>query len=64
MDASAAPRKLVRRYHLTYDGKYHASFLDSVQAEGRCGKGGESSEPIAEELRIIRDYDPEGFWTG
>jgi glutaconate CoA-transferase, subunit B len=21
-------------------------------------------EPTAEELRIIRDYDPEGFWTG
>jgi RHS repeat-associated protein len=46
---AAAPRKLVRRYHLTYDGKYHASFLDSVQAEGRCGKGDESSEPIAED---------------
>ncbi len=33
---SSPARELVRRYHLSYDGKWHASLLTSVQMEGRC----------------------------
>jgi RHS repeat-associated protein len=29
-------RELVRRYHLTYDDKFHASHLAAVAMEGRC----------------------------
>jgi RHS repeat-associated protein len=32
----AAERQLVRRYHLEYDGRFHTSYLSSVQVEGRC----------------------------
>jgi glutaconate CoA-transferase subunit B len=31
---------------------------------GGCEQVGETPEPSEEELRIIRAYDPEGFWTG
>jgi RHS repeat-associated protein len=31
-------RHLVRRYHLEYDPDFHASFLKSLQVEGRCSK--------------------------
>lgn len=37
-----AGRRLLRRYHLTYDPSSHVSLLGSVQAEGRC------PEPIYE----------------
>ncbi|MBI2389823.1 MAG: hypothetical protein HYV09_09545 [Deltaproteobacteria bacterium] len=33
---ASGARELVRRYHLTYDAKYHVSLLTSVQMEGRC----------------------------
>jgi RHS repeat-associated protein len=46
-DTSSA-RKLVRRYHLGYDPRYHPSLLASVQVEGRCGAGDESTEPMQE----------------
>lgn len=32
----ATPRELLRRYHLSYDGRSHVSLLESVQVEGRC----------------------------
>ncbi|MCC6216035.1 MAG: hypothetical protein IT376_14310, partial [Polyangiaceae bacterium] len=35
--SDGAARRLVRRYHLTYDPTSHVSLLASVQAEGRCG---------------------------
>jgi RHS repeat-associated protein len=35
---ASASRGLVRRYHLTYDDRFHVSYLVSVQAEGRCGE--------------------------
>ncbi|HLK39861.1 MAG TPA: toxin TcdB middle/N-terminal domain-containing protein [Polyangiaceae bacterium] len=44
-------RHQVRRYHLAYDPKYHASLLTSIQLEGRCAGtdpssgGGESAAP-------------------
>jgi RHS repeat-associated protein len=41
---AAAARRLVRRYHLTYDDDYHTSLLTSVQVEGRC-EGAETSAP-------------------
>lgn len=34
--AADGARELVRRYHLTYDSRYHVSLLKSVQMEGRC----------------------------
>lgn len=34
--AAEGARELVRRYHLTYDAKYHVSLLTRVQMEGRC----------------------------
>jgi RHS repeat-associated protein len=40
----SAARRLVRRYHLTYDPSYHTSLLTSVQVEGRCA-GAEESAP-------------------
>lgn len=40
-------RALVRRYHLAYDDRYHASILQSVQLEGRCA-GTENAAPIEE----------------
>ncbi len=48
---TAAARRLVRRYHLTYDPSYHVSLLASVQIEGRCGAAGagEALEPVAED---------------
>jgi len=46
MSAQNTPRELVRRYHLTYDSKFHASLLTSVQMEGRCG------QPIQEPLQL------------
>jgi RHS repeat-associated protein len=33
---SSGARRLVRRYHLAYDAKFHTSYLASVQLEGRC----------------------------
>ena len=38
-DGTAGPRRMVRRYHLSYDPTSHASLLASVQVEGRCGSG-------------------------
>ena len=35
-DATTSTRQLLRRYHLTYDGSYHPSLLESIQVEGRC----------------------------
>jgi RHS repeat-associated protein len=32
----SSPRRLVRRYHLSYDGNLYRSMLVSVQVEGRC----------------------------
>ncbi len=40
-DGSEGERRLVRRYHLAYDGLFHTSYLTNVQVEGRC-EGGES----------------------
>ncbi len=40
--AANASRELVRRYHLGYDSRYHASLLVNVTLEGRC------PQPIAE----------------
>lgn len=36
-DGTGGERRLVRRYHLAYDGLFHTSYLTSVQVEGRCG---------------------------
>jgi RHS repeat-associated protein len=33
---ASAARRLVRRYHLDYDARFHTSYLASVQVEGRC----------------------------
>ncbi|HEX2875965.1 MAG TPA: SpvB/TcaC N-terminal domain-containing protein, partial [Polyangiaceae bacterium] len=33
---SGGERRLVRRYHLTYDGMFHTSYLTGVEVEGRC----------------------------
>ncbi len=40
--AAGAERKLVRRYWLSYDDRFHVSLLDRVQPEGRCS-GDENS---------------------
>ncbi|MFO0570865.1 MAG: toxin TcdB middle/N-terminal domain-containing protein, partial [Polyangiaceae bacterium] len=45
--APQAPRKLVRRYHLTYAQAWHGALLESVQVEGRCGAAEtDSSVPV------------------
>lgn len=45
LDPVAAPRQLVRRYHLAYDSASHVSLLASVQVEGRCAGSDASSHP-------------------
>jgi RHS repeat-associated protein len=43
--SAGAKRRLVRRYHLAYDGLFHTSYLTSVQVEGRCfGSEGDSDK--------------------
>ena len=42
---AAAERKLVRRYHLAYDGDYHQSLLQSVTVEGRCAGSEDGAQP-------------------
>lgn len=43
---ASGERRLVRRYHLEYDAGFHASYLASVQVEGRCAltEGGATAE--------------------
>lgn len=50
-DGPSGSRRLVRRYHLSYDPTYHVSLLSSVQVEGRCGTpaDGEEGEPVVED---------------
>jgi hypothetical protein len=56
-DASS-PRRMVRRYHLSYEVGRHASLLSSVQVEGRCANGG-GSDPnaIVEEQHAQQETD-------
>ena len=35
-DGTGGNRRLVRRYHLVYDSRFHTSYLARVQVEGRC----------------------------
>lgn len=35
-ESGGGERRVVRRYHLDYDGGFHTSYLTSVQVEGRC----------------------------
>jgi hypothetical protein len=48
-------RRLVRRYHLTYDASYHVSLLTQLQVEGRCGApaAGEEGEPVVEDANQL-----------
>ena len=50
-EGPSGARRLVRRYHLTYDPSYHVSLLTRVQVEGRCGApaDGEEGEPVTED---------------
>src|SRR5262249_40983669 len=43
-DTGLPRRRLVRRYHLTYDPNYHASLLQRFELEGRCS-GTEDAAP-------------------
>lgn len=50
--ATSDPRRLVRRYHLTYDPSAHISLLTSVQTEGRCG-GGEGAATAESSAQVL-----------
>ncbi len=52
-------RHQVRRYHLSYDPSFHASYLESVQVEGRCDGDemdapGETSQALPETTDCAR----------
>lgn len=47
MSGPAQNRRLLRRYHLEYDGRFHTSYLTRVQVEGRCAA---SEDQAPEEL--------------
>ncbi len=49
-EGSMGPRRLVRRYHVGYDARWHASLLSSIQIEGRCtGTSGDETNAPAED---------------
>ncbi len=45
---ASSGRRMVRRYHLTYDPGYHVSLLQAVQVEGRCAES-EAGAPEEDE---------------
>ncbi|MCU0690394.1 MAG: FG-GAP-like repeat-containing protein, partial [Polyangiaceae bacterium] len=53
-EGADAPRKLVRRYHLSYEPslRSHISLLRSVQMEGRCA-GAEQSAPAENDNGLV-----------
>lgn len=47
---TSGERTLVRRYHLSYDGAFHTSYLTNVQVEGRCAGTGGGAVPTESQV--------------